>query len=154
MTDDEKRRRKREWWHALFDVVMGPVMGIPVVSGLAGEGVRQLAKLCGYHAFMPGNNLLVPFSNAADIGKAFSNAWKLFDGKERPWEDDALSFHELLRTAAAGTVAFSPRTTKGGAAAVGAALTMALLLNVTEFALKTVRSVQENGADWDKWVGK
>jgi len=154
MTDDEKRRRKREWWHALFDVVMGPVMGIPVVSGLAGEGVRQLAKLCGYHAFMPGNNLLVPFSNAADIGKAFSNAWKLFDGKERPWEDDALSFHELLRTAAAGTVAFSPRTTKGGAAAVGAALTMALLLNVTEFALKTVRSVQENGADWDKWVGR
>lgn len=114
MTDDEKRRRKREWWHALFDVVMGPVMGIPVVSGLAGEGVRQLAKLCGYHAFMPGNNLLVPFSNAADIGKAFSNAWKVFDGKERPWEDDALSFHELLRTAAAGTVAFSPRTTKGG----------------------------------------
>ena len=154
MTDDEKRRRKREWWHALFDVVMGPVMGIPVVSGLAGEGVRQLAKLCGYHAFMPGNNLLVPFSNAADIGKAFSNAWKVFDGKERPWEDDALSFHELLRTAAAGTVAFSPRTTKGGAAAVGAALTMALLLNVTEFALKTVRSVQENGADWDKWVGR
>lgn len=154
MTDDEKRRRKREWWHALFDVVMGPVMGIPVVSGLAGEGVRQLAKLCGYHAFMPGNNLLVPFSNAADIGKAFSNAWKVFDGKERPWEDDALSFHELLRTAAAGTVAFSPRTTKGGAAAVGAALTMAALLNVTEFALKTVRSVQENGADWDKWVGK
>lgn len=153
MTDDEKRRRKREWWHALFDVVMGPVMGIPVVSGLAGEGVRQLAKLCGYHAFMPGNNLLVPFSNAADIGKAFSNAWKLFDGKERPWEDGALSFHELLRTAVAGTVAFSPRTTKGGAAAVGAALTMALLLNVTEFALKTVRSVQENGADWDKWVG-
>lgn len=153
MTDDEKRRRKREWWHALFDVVMGPVMGIPVVSGLAGEGVRQLAKLCGYHAFMPGNNLLVPFSNAADIGKAFSNAWKLFDGKERPWEDDALSFHELLRTAVAGTVAFSPRTTKGGAAAVGAALTMALLLNVTEFALKTVRSVQENAADWDKWVG-
>jgi len=153
MTDDEKRRRKREWWHALFDVVMGPVMGIPVVSGLAGEGVRQLAKLCGYHAFMPGNNLLVPFSNAADIGKAFSNAWKVFDGKERPWEDDALSFHELLRTAAAGTVAFSPRTTKGGAAAVGAALTMAALLNVTEFALKTVRSVQENGADWDKWVG-
>lgn len=153
MTDDEKRRRKREWWHALFDVVMGPVMGIPVVSGLAGEGVRQLAKLCGYHAFMPGNNLLVPFSNAADIGKAFSNAWKLFDGKERSWEDDALSFHELLRTAVAGTVAFSPRTTKGGAAAVGAALTMALLLNVTEFALKTVRSVQENGADWDKWVG-
>ncbi|MBT8783088.1 hypothetical protein [Akkermansia muciniphila] len=154
MTDDEKRRRKREWWHALFDVAMGPVMGIPVVSGLAGEGVRQLAKLCGYHAFMPGNNLLVPFSNAADIGKAFSNAWKVFDGKERPWEDDALSFHELLRTAAAGTVAFSPRTTKGGAAAVGAALTMAALLNVTEFALKTVRSVQENGADWDKWVGK
>lgn len=153
MTDDEKRRRKREWWHALFDVVMGPVMGIPVVSGLAGEGVRQLAKLCGYHAFMPGNNLLVPFSNAADIGKAFSNAWKVFDGKERPWEDDALSFHELLRTAAAGTVAFSPRTPKGGAAAVGAALTMAALLNVTEFALKTVRSVQENGADWDKWVG-
>lgn len=153
MTDDEKRRRKREWWHALFDVVMGPVMGIPVVSGLAGEGVRQLAKLCGYHAFMPGNNLLVPFSNAADIGKAFSNAWKVFDGKERPWEDDALSFHELLRTAAAGTVAFSPRTTKGGAATVGAALTMAALLNVTEFALKTVRSVQENGADWDKWVG-
>ncbi|MBT8789398.1 hypothetical protein HHJ02_01070 [Akkermansia muciniphila] len=154
MTDDEKRRRKREWWHALFDVAMGPVMGIPVVSGLAGEGVRQLAKLCGYHAFMPGNNLLVPFSNAADIGKAFSNAWKVFDGKERPWEDDALSFHELLRTAAAGTVAFSPRTTKGRAAAVGAALTMAALLNVTEFALKTVRSVQENGADWDKWVGK
>lgn len=154
MTDDEKRRRKREWWHALFDVVMGPVMGIPVVSGLFGEGVRQLAKLCGYHAFMPGNNLLVPFSNAADIGKAFSNAWKVFDGKERPWEDDALSFHELLRTAAAGTVAFSPRTTKGGAVAVGAALTMAALLNVTEFALKTVRSVQENGADWDKWVGK
>ena len=153
MTDDEKRRRKREWWHALFDVAMGPVMGIPVVSGLFGEGVRQLAKLCGYHAFMPGNNLLVPFSNAADIGKAFSNAWKVFDGKERPWEDDALSFHELLRTAAAGTVAFSPRTTKGGAAAVGAALTMAALLNVTEFALKTVRSVQENGADWDKWVG-
>lgn len=153
MTDDEKRRRKREWWHALFDVAMGPVMGIPVVSGLAGEGVRQLAKLCGYHAFMPGNNLLVPFSNAADIGKAFSNAWKVFDGKERPWEDDALSFHELLRTAAAGTVAFSPQTTKGGAAAVGAALTMAALLNVTEFALKTVRSVQENGADWDKWVG-
>lgn len=153
MTDDEKRRRKREWWHALFDVAMGPVMGIPVVSGLTGEGVRQLAKLCGYHAFMPGNNLLVPFSNAADIGKAFSNAWKVFDGKERPWEDDALSFHELLRTAAAGTVAFSPRTTKGGAAAVGAALTMAALLNVTEFALKTVRSVQENGADWDKWVG-
>ena len=143
MTDDEKRRRKREWWHALFDVVMGPVMGIPVVSGLAGEGVRQLAKLCGYHAFMPGNNLLVPFSNAADIGKAFSNAWKVFDGKERPWEDDALSFHELLRTAAAGTVAFSPRTTKGGAAAVGAALTMAALLNVTEFALKTVRRVNE-----------
>ena len=31
---------------------------------------------------------------------------------------------------------------------------MALLLNVTEFALKTVRSVQENGADWDKWVGR
>lgn len=154
MTDDEKRRRKREWWHALFDVVMGPVMGLPVVSGLAGEGVRQLAKLCGYHAFMPGNNLLVPFSNAADIGKAFSNAWKVFDGKERPWEDDALSFHELLRTAAAGTVAFSPRTTKGGAAAVGAALTMAALLNVTEFALKTVRSVQENGSDWDKWVGR
>lgn len=154
MTDDEKRRRKREWWHALFDVAMGPVMGIPVVSGLAGEGVRQLAKLCGYHAFMPGNNLLVPFSNAADIGKAFSNAWKVFDGKERPWEDDALSFHELLRTAAAGTVAFSPRTTKGGAAAVGAALTMAALLNVTEFALKTVRSVQENGSDWDKWVGR
>ena len=153
MTDDEKRRRKREWWHALFDVVMGPVMGIPVVSGLAGEGVRQLAKLCGYNAFMPGNNLLVPFSNAADIGKAFSNAWKVFDGKERPWEDDALSFHELLRTAAAGTVAFSPRTTKGGAAAVGAALTMAALLNVTEFALKTVRSVQENGVDWDKWTG-
>lgn len=153
MTDDEKRRRKREWWHALFDVAMGPVMGIPVVSGLAGEGVRQLAKLCGYHAFMPGNNLLVPFSNAADIGKAFSNAWKVFDGKERPWEDDALSFHELLRTAAAGTVAFSPRTTKGGAAAVGAALTMAALLNVTEFALKTVHSVQENGSDWDKWVG-
>ena len=91
------RSRKREWWHALFDVAMGPVMGIPVVSGLAGEGVRQLAKLCGYHAFMPGNNLLVPFSNAADIGKAFSNAWKVFDGKERPWEDDALSFHELLR---------------------------------------------------------
>jgi hypothetical protein len=154
MTDDEKRRRKREWWHALFDVAMGPVMGIPVLSGLVGDGARQIAKLCGYHAFMPGNNLLVPFSNAADIGKAFSNAWKLFDGKERPWEDDALSFHELLRTAAAGTVAFSPRTTKGGAAAVGAALTMALLLNVTEFALKTVRSVQENGADWDKWVGK
>lgn len=154
MTDDEKRRRKREWWHALFDVAMGPVMGIPVVSGLAGERVRQLAKLCGYHAFMPGNNLLVPFSNAADIGKAFSNAWKVFDGKERPWEDDALSFHELLRTAAAGTVAFSPRTTKGGAAAVGAALTMAALLNVTEFALKTVRSVQENGSDWDKWVGR
>lgn len=154
MTDDEKRRRKREWWHALFDVAMGPVMGIPVVSGLAGEGVRQLAKLCGYHAFMPGNNLLVPFSNAADIGKAFSNAWKVFDGKERPWEDDALSFHELLRTAAAGTVAFSPRTTKGGAAAVGAALTMAALLNVTEFALKIVRSVQENGSDWDKWVGR
>lgn len=153
MTDDEKRRRKREWWHALFDVVMGPVMGIPVVSGLAGEGVRQLAKLCGYNAFMPGNNLLVPFSNAADIGKAFSNAWKVFDGKERPWEDDTLSFHELLRTAAAGTVAFSPRTTKGGAAAVGAALTMAALLNVTEFALKTVRSVQENGVDWDKWTG-
>ena len=153
MTDDEKRRRKREWWHALFDVAMGPVMGIPVVSGLAGEGVRQLAKLCGYHAFMPGNNLLVPFSNAADIGKAFSNAWKVFDGKERPWEDDALSFHELLRTAAAGTVAFSPRTTKGGAAAVGAALTMAALLNVTEFALKTVHSVQENGSDWDKCVG-
>lgn len=153
MTDDEKRRRKREWWHALFDVVMGPVMGIPVVSGLAGEGVRQLAKLCGYNAFMPGNNLLVPFSNAADIGKAFSNAWKVLDGKERPWEDDALSFHELLRTAAAGTVAFSPRTTKGGAAAVGAALTMAALLNVTEFALKTVRSVQENGVDWDKWTG-
>lgn len=153
MTDDEKRRRKREWWHALFDVVMGPVMGIPVVSGLAGEGMRQLAKLCGYNAFMPGNNLLVPFSNAADIGKAFSNAWKVFDGKERPWEDDALSFHELLRTAAAGTVAFSPRTTKGGAAAVGAALTMAALLNVTEFALKTVRSVQENGSDWDKWTG-
>lgn len=153
MTDDEKRRRKREWWHALFDVVMGPVMGIPVVSGLAGEGVRQLAKVCGYNAFMPGNNLLVPFSNAADIGKAFSNAWKVFDGKERPWEDDALSFHELLRTAAAGTVAFSPRTTKGGAAAVGAALTMAALLNVTEFALKTVRSVQENGVDWDKWTG-
>ena len=152
-TDDEKRRRKREWWHALFDVVMGPVMGIPVVSGLAGEGMRQLAKLCGYNAFMPGNNLLVPFSNAADIGKAFSNAWKVFDGKERPWEDDALSFHELLRTAAAGTVAFSPRTTKGGAAAVGAALTMAALLNVTEFALKTVRSVQENGTDWDKWTG-
>lgn len=152
-TDDEKRRRKREWWHALFDVVMGPVMGIPVVSGLAGEGMRQLAKLCGYNAFMPGNNLLVPFSNAADIGKAFSNAWKVFDGKERPWEDDALSFHELLRTAAAGTVAFSPRTTKGGAAAVGAALTMAALLNVTEFALKAVRSVQENGADWDKWTG-
>ena len=153
MTDDEKRRRKREWWHALFDVVMGPVMGIPVVSGLAGEGMRQIAKLCGYNAFMPGNNLLVPFSNAADIGKAFSNAWKVFDGKERPWEDDALSFHELLRTAAAGTVAFSPRTTKGGAAAVGAALTMAALLNVTEFALKTVRSVQENGTDWDKWTG-
>lgn len=153
MTDDEKRRRKREWWHALFDVVMGPVMGIPVVSGLAGEGVRQLAKLCGYNAFMPGNNLLVPFSNAADIGKAFSNAWKVFDGKERPWEDDALSFHELLRTAAAGTVAFSPRTTKGGAAAEGCALTMAALLNVTEFALKTVRSVQENGTDWDKWTG-
>ena len=153
MTDDEKRRRKREWWHALFDVVMGPVMGIPVVSGLAGEGMRQLAKLCGYNAFMPGNNLLVPFSNAADIGKAFSNAWKVFDGKERPWEDDALSFHELLRTAAAGTAAFSPRTTKGGAAAVGAALTMAALLNVTEFALKTVRSVQENGVDWDKWIG-
>lgn len=152
-TDDEKRRRKREWWHALFDVVMGPVMGIPVVSGLAGEGVRQLAKLCGYNAFMPGNNLLVPFSNAADIGKAFSRAWMVFDGKERPWEDDALSFHELLRTAAAGTVAFSPRTTKGGAAAVGAALTMAALLNVTEFALKTVRSVQENGADWGKWAG-
>ena len=85
MTDDEKRRRKREWWHALFDVAMGPVMGIPVVSGLAGEGVRQLAKLCGYHTFMPGNNLLEPFSNAADIGKAFSNAWKVFDGKERPW---------------------------------------------------------------------
>ncbi len=153
MTDDEKRRRKREWWHALFDVVMGPVMGIPVVSGLVGEGMRQIAKLCGYNAFMPGNNLLVPFSNAADIGKAFSNAWKVFDGKERPWDDDALSFHELLRTAAAGTVAFSPRTTKGGAAAVGAALTMAALLNVTEFALKTVRSVQENGVDWDKWTG-
>ncbi|WP_418178197.1 hypothetical protein [Akkermansia sp.] len=153
MTDDEKRRRKREWWHALFDVVMGPVMGIPVVSGLVGEGMRQIAKLCGYNAFMPGNNLLVPFSNAADIGKAFSNAWKVFDGKERPWDDDALSFHELLRTAAAGTVAFSPRTTKGGAAAVGAALTMAALLNVTEFALKTVRSVQENGVDWDKWAG-
>lgn len=153
MTDDEKRRRKREWWHALFDVMMGPVMGIPVVSGLAGEGVRQLAKLCGYNAFMPGNNLLVPFSNAADVGKAFSHAWKVFDGKERPWEDDALSFHELLRTAAAGTVAFAPRTTKGGAAAVGAALTMAALLNVTEFALKMVRNVQENGADWDKWIG-
>lgn len=152
-TDDEKRRRKREWWHALFDVVMGPVMGIPVVSGLAGEGMRQLAKLCGYNAFMPGNNLLVPFSNAADVGKAFSNAWKVFDGKERPWEDDALSFHELLRTAAAGTAAFSPRTTKGSAATVGAALTMAALLNVTEFALKTVRSVQENGANWDKWTG-
>ena len=108
------------------------------MSWLVGEGMRHIAKLCGYNAFMPGNNLLVPFSKAADIGKAFSNAWKVFDGKERPWDDDALSFHELLRTAAAGTVAFSPRTTKGGAAAVGAALTMAALLNVTEFALKTV----------------
>ena len=50
------------------------------------ESMRQIAKLCGYNAFMPGNKLLVPFSNAADIGKAFSNAWKVFDGKERPWE--------------------------------------------------------------------
>lgn len=152
-TDDEKKRKRRSAWDLLYYTIAGPLAGIPIVSGLLGDGLESLGQAAGLNVWNPKDSSLIPLSNWSDVSRAGKRVARVFDGKPHDWTDYPLAFADALRIAAAGSIAFNARSSRAGAAVEGAALTTAAFVNLMEFALKTVRSVQENGVDWDKWTG-
>lgn len=152
-TDDEKKRKRRSAWDLLYYTIAGPLAGIPIVSGLLGDGLESLGHAAGLNVWNPKDSSLIPLSNWSDVSRAGKRVARVFDGKPHDWTDYPLAFADALRIAAAGSIAFNARSSRAGAAVEGAALTTAAFVNLMEFALKTVRSVQENGVDWDKWTG-
>lgn len=152
-TDDEKKRKRRSAWDLLYYTIAGPLAGIPIVSGLLGDGLESLGRAAGLNVWNPKDSSLIPLSNWSDVSRAGKRVARVFDGKPHDWTDYPLAFADALRIAAAGSIAFNARSSRAGAAVEGAALTTAAFVNLMEFALKTVRSVQENGTDWDKWAG-
>lgn len=152
-TDDEKKRKRRSAWDLLYYTIAGPLAGIPIVSGLLGDGLESLGHAAGLNVWNPKDSSLIPLSNWSDVSRAGKRVARVFDGKPHDWTDYPLAFADALRIAAAGSIAFNARSSRAGAAVEGAALTTAAFVNLMEFALKTVRSVQENGTDWDKWTG-
>lgn len=152
-TDDEKKRKRRSAWDLLYYTIAGPLAGIPIVSGLLGDGLESLGRAAGLKVWSPKDSSIIPLANWSDVSRAAKRAARVFDGKPHDWTDYPLAFADALRMAAAGSIAFNARSSRAGAAVEGAALTMAAFVNLMEFALKTVRSVQENGADLDKWTG-
>ncbi|MCD8063638.1 hypothetical protein, partial [Akkermansia sp.] len=133
--------------------IAGPLAGIPIVSGLVGDGLKSLGRAAGLNVWNPKDSSLIPLSNWSDVARAGKRVARVFDGKPHDWTDYPLAFADALRIAATGSIAFNSRSSKAMATVEGAALTVAAFVNLMEFALKTVRSVQENGADWDKWRG-
>lgn len=152
-TDDEKKRKRRSAWDLLYYTIAGPLAGIPIVSGLLGDGLESLGHAAGLNVWNPKDSSLIPLSNWSDVSRAGKRVARVFDGKPHDWTDYPLAFADALRITAAGSIAFNARSSRAGAAVEGAALTTAAFVNLMEFALKTVRSVQENGVDWDKWTG-
>lgn len=153
-TDDEKKRKRRSAWDLLYYTIAGPLAGIPIVSGLLGDGLESLGRTAGLNVWNPKDSSLIPLSNWSDVSRAGKRIARAFDGKPHDWTDYPLAFADALRIAAAGSIAFNARSSRAGAAVEGAALTAAAFVNLMEFALKAVRSVQENGADWEKWTGR
>lgn len=152
-TDDEKKRKRRSAWDLLYYTIAGPLAGIPIVSGLLGDGLESLGRAAGLNVWNPKDSSLIPLSNWSDVSRAGKRVARVFDGKPHDWTDYPLAFADALRIAAAGSIAFNARSSRAGAAVEGAALTTAAFVNLMEFVLKTVRSVQENGADLGKWTG-
>lgn len=152
-TDDEKKRKRRSAWDLLYYTIAGPLAGIPIVSGLLGDGLESLGHAAGLNVWNPKDSSLIPLSNWSDVSRAGKRVARVFDGKPHDWTDYPLAFADALRIAAAGSIAFNARSSRAGAAVEGAALTTAAFVNLMEFALKTGRSVQENGTDLGKWTG-
>lgn len=142
-TDDEKKRKRRSAWDLLYYTIAGPLAGIPIVSGLLGDGLESLGRAAGLKVWNPKDSSLIPLSNWSDVARAGKRVARAFDGKPHDWTDYPLAFADALRVAAAGSIAFNARSSKAGAAVEGAALTVAAFVNLMEFALKTVRRVSE-----------
>ncbi len=143
LTDDEKRRRKREWWHVFVDALMGPLAGIPIFGALAGGALRGAFSLGGYDAYLPGNADVVPFASWGNLERAFKRMKRMFDGKEKDWEDYPLAMMEVLRIAAFGTAAFNARTGAKGSKAAAVSLSAAALINLMEFMFKAIGGVRD-----------
>lgn len=138
-TDDERRRKRREWWHIFIDALQGPLQGIPFWGALAGGAVRGMSSLCGYR-YYEATTSLVPFASWDNLERAGKDLAKLFDGKDKDWEDFPLAFMGALRMAAFGAAlggASSPKGAKFKAAAYSAAA----FLNLTEFLLRAMKGL-------------
>ena len=138
-TDDERRRKRREWWHIFIDAVQGPLQGIPFLGALAGGAIRGMSSLCGYR-YYTATTSLVPFASWDNLERAGKDLVRLFDGKDKDWEDFPLAFMGALRMAAFGAAlggASSPKGAKFKAAAYSAAA----FLNLTEFLLRAMKGL-------------
>lgn len=142
-TDDEKKRKRRSAWDLLYYTIAGPLAGIPIVSGLLGDGLESLGRAAGLNVWNPKDSSLIPLSNWSDVARAGKRVARVFDGKPHDWTDYPLAFADALRIAAAGSIAFNARSSRAGAAVEGAALTTAAFVNLMEFVMKMVRRMSK-----------
>lgn len=146
ITDDEKQRAKRNLWSYAFSAVLGPLMGIPFVSGVAASGFDWLRGLApsGVKHWLPRMYApaYIPMGDLERLCDDISRVVK--KGSKADWQEWGLVADRTVR--AVGTVAaavaasqssnLSMRTRVYSLAAAGVA-------NILDFLIRAERAVEQ-----------
>ena len=143
LTDDEEHWKKRNIWAELgFGSILGPAMGMPLISNLLAYGLNTAGRLAGWRDmpyigtpnFFPMQDLLrcIPQLKKAFLNKKM-NAW-----------DKSIAINDALRTLSFALMVANQRpTSKTKAQMLFTGTLSSAILNVLDFFLKLGRAQYE-----------
>jgi hypothetical protein len=136
LLDDEEQWRKRNIGTSLlWGTLLGPVTGMPVISGLANWGVRSL----GINFYIPSSSYL-PMADFSKTAKELNAIWK----KDASGLDRATSASYAARDIAAIFLMATQRpSTPAGAAIKTGAMATTAIANILNFVLRGARATEE-----------
>lgn len=147
LLDDEEHWKKRSFLATMgWGTLLGPVMGVPILSNLAAEGVEAVSswtkKFFGFDPSFPyiSTPSYLPMSNFINQIK---NAHKVISEKSSTW-DKTIAANDAIRAILfLGLVGTQRPTTKTGVAVKTAGIIGAAASNAIDFLLRLGRAADE-----------
>ncbi|MCD8070554.1 MAG: ImmA/IrrE family metallo-endopeptidase [Akkermansiaceae bacterium] len=137
LTDDEETWERRRWQGYATGVLLGPLMGIPILSQAIslGAGAANQVLPKEWRVWMPTGSVLPMGDIERDI-RTFKNA--------DDWLDYTIAANTLVKDAAAiGAIAATNSTTLGQAKAEAVLYTTTAVSNIIDFLLRAARAIPD-----------